>query len=67
MAIVNMAAVQLYCSVLKLTDIVILLVYYTILFGFSLILAATNITFQLFNYFVWLTTTDEDLLPGMHI
>ena len=37
---------------LKLTEIVILWVYYTIPFGFSLIWHFLDITFQLLNYFV---------------
>ena len=52
---------------LKLTEIVILWVYYTIPSGFSLILALLNITFQLLTYFVWLRITDEGPLPEMRI
>ena len=54
-------------SVLKLTEIVILWVHYTIPFGFSLIWHFLDITFQLLNYFVWLRITDEGSLPEMCI
>ena len=48
----------------KLTEIVILWVYYTIPFDFSLIFALLGITFQLL---VWLMITDEGSLPEMRI
>ena len=54
--------------VLKLTEIVILWVYHTIPFGFSLFLALLSIIFQpLLNYFVWLRITDEGLVPEIRI
>ena len=45
--------------VLKLTEIVIVWVYYTTPFGFSLIWQFWDITFQFMNYFVWIRVTDE--------
>ena len=51
----------------KLTEIVILWVYYTIPFCFSLIYHFWDITFQLFNYFVWIRITDEGPVPEMLI
>ena len=53
--------------VIKLTEIAILWVYYTIPFGFSLIWHILGITFQLLNYFVWLRITDEGSVPEMRI
>ena len=50
-----------------MTEIVILWVYYTIPFGFSLIWHFWGITFQLLNYFVWLRITDEGSVPEMRI
>ena len=53
-------------SVLKLTEIVILWVNYTIPFGFCLFLALSGFIFQLLlNYFVWLRITYEDKVPEM--
>ena len=54
-------------SVLKLTDIVILWVYYTIPFGLSLIWHFRVNFFNFWNKFVWLRITDEDSLPEMRI
>ena len=55
-------------SVLKLIEIVIFWVYYTISFGFSFFWALFGNTFQLLlNYFVWLRITDEGLVPEMRI
>ena len=42
-------------------------VYYTIPFGFNLFWHLLVITFQLFNYIVWLRITDEGSLPEMRI
>ena len=52
---------------LKLIEIVILWVYYTIPFGFSLIWHFLVITFQLFRLHVWLRITDEGSIPEMRI
>ena len=52
---------------LKLIKIVILLVYYTIPFGFSLFWHFLVITFQLFILHVWLRITDEGSVPEMRI
>ena len=52
---------------LKLIEIVILWVNYTIPFGFSLFWYFLVITFQLFKLHVWLRITDEGLLPEMRI
>ena len=46
-------------SVLKLIEIVILWVYYTIPFGFSLVLALSGNHFNFWNNFVWLRITDD--------
>ena len=54
-------------SVLKLTEIVILWVYYPIPFGFSSIRHFLGITFQRLTYFVWLRITDEGSVPEMRI
>ena len=54
-------------SVLKLTEIVILLVYYVIPFGFGLIWHFSDITFLLLNYLVWLRITDEGSVSEMRI
>ena len=51
----------------KLTEIVILWVYYTIPFGFSLIWSFLALFFKLFNYFVWPRITDEGSVPEMSI
>ena len=58
-------SVLIFC--LKLIEIVILWVYYTIPFGWSLFLALFGITFQLFNYFVWLRITEEGSASKMRI
>ena len=42
-----------------MTEIVILWVYYTMPFGFSLILHFQAIFFNVWNRFVWLRITDE--------
>ena len=52
---------------LKLIEIVILWVNFTIPFGFSLVRHFLDITFQLFILHVWLRITDEGLLPEMRI
>ena len=54
-------------SVLKLLKIVILWVYYTIPFGFSLVLALLGNRFNFWNNFVWLRINDEGSLPEMRI
>ena len=54
-------------SVLKLIEIVILWVYYTIPFCFSLLLALSGNHFNFWNNFVWLRITDEGSLPEMRI
>ena len=54
-------------SVLKLIEIVILWVYYTIPFGFSFVLALSGNHFNFWNNFVWLRITDEGSLPEMRI
>ena len=54
-------------SELKLIEIVILWVYYTIPYGFSLFWHFWGITFHLFRYFVWLRITDEGSVPEMRI
>ena len=53
------------CS--KLIEIVILWVYYTIPFGFSLLRYFWNIVFPILNYFVWQRITDEGSVPEMRI
>ena len=53
------------CS--KLIEIVILWVYYTIPFGFSLFRYFWDIVFPLLNYFVWQRITDEGSVPEMRI
>ena len=53
--------------VLKLTEIVILWVYYTIPFGFSLIRHFLGISLQRLTYFVRLRITDEGSVPEMRI
>ena len=55
------------CSVLKLIEMVILRVYYTISFGFSLFRHFWASRFNLLKYFVWLRITDESSIPEMHI
>ena len=52
---------------LKLIEIVILWVYYTIPFGFSLIRHFLVITFQLLKLPVWLRITEEGSVPEMRI
>ena len=52
---------------LKLIEIVILLVYYTIHFGFSLFFALFGHFFSIFLIQVWLRITDEDAVPEMRI
>ena len=54
-------------SVLKLIEIVIMWVYYTIPFGFSLFWHFLVITFQHFILHVWLRITDEGSVPEMRI
>ena len=54
-------------SVLKLAEIVIVWVYYTIPFGFTLIWHFRAIIFNVWNHFVWLRITDEGSLPEMRI
>ena len=55
-------------SVLKLAEIVILWVYYTMPFGFTLFLALFRHHFSTFiNIFVWPGITDEGLVPEMRI
>ena len=49
-------------SVLKLAEIVILWVYFTIPFGFSFIGIWASL-FNFLNYFVWLRITDEGSVP----
>ena len=48
-------------------EIVILWVYYTIPFGYSLFWHFWGITFQFRKYFVWLRITDEGLVAEMSI
>ena len=52
---------------LKLIEIVILWVYYTIPFGYSFFRQFLVITFQLFILHVWLRITDECSVPEMRI
>ena len=54
-------------SVLKLVEIVILWVYYTILFGFNLFWHVWEISFQLLTILFWLRITDEGSVPEMRI
>ena len=54
-------------KILKLIEIVILWVYYTIPFGFSLFRYFLVITFQFFILHVWLRITDEGSVPEMRI
>ena len=54
-------------AVLKLIEIVILRVDYTIPFGFSFFRQFWDIIFQLFILHVWLRITDEGSVPGMRI
>ena len=51
----------------KSIEIVILWVHYTIPFGCSLLWHFWGITFQLFNYFVWIRITDEISVPELLI
>ena len=49
-------------------EIVILCVYYSIPFGFSLYLVTFGASLiNFFNYFVWLRITDEGSVPEMRI
>ena len=52
---------------IKLFEIVILWVYYTIPFGFSLFWHVWDISFQLLKLLLWLRTTDEGSVPEMRI
>ena len=54
-------------SVLKLIEIVILWVYYTIPFGFSLFWHFRAIIFNFWIHIVWLRITDDGSLPEMRI
>ena len=55
-------------SVLKLMEIVILWVYYTIPFGFSFFRHFfLALFFNFYNNFLWLRITDEGLVPEMSI
>ena len=54
-------------SVSKLIEIVILWVYYTIPFGFSLFRHFWVTILKFWIYFVWLRITDEGSLPEMRI
>ena len=54
-------------SVLKLIEIVIVWVYYTIPFGFSLFWHFRVNIFNFWNHFVWLRITDEASFPEMRI
>ena len=54
-------------SVLKLTEIIISWVYYTIPNGFSLFRHFSASLINFLNYFVWLRITDEGLVPEMRI
>ena len=54
-------------SVIKLFEIVILWVYYTIPFGFSLFWYVWDISFQLLKLLLWLRTTEEGSVPEMRI
>ena len=52
---------------MKLTEIVILWVYYTVPFGFSLFWHSRVNIFYFWNHFIWRRITDEGLLPEMRI
>ena len=52
---------------LKLIEIVILWVYYTIPFDFSLFRHFWDIIFNVLSYFVWLRITDESSVPENRI
>ena len=54
-------------SEFKLIEIVILSVYYTIPYGFSLFQHFLGITFHLLKYFFWLKITGEGSVPEMCI
>ena len=54
-------------SELELIEIVILWVYNTISYGFSLFWHFLGIAFHLLKYFVWLRITDEGSVPEMRI
>ena len=54
-------------SVLKLLEIVILWVYYTIPFDFTLFMVFRAIIFNFWNHFIWLRITDKGSLPEMRI
>ena len=52
---------------LKLTEIIVLLVYHTISFGFTLFRHFRAIISCFWNHFVWLRITDEGSLPEIRI
>ena len=52
---------------LKLIEIIILWVYYTIPFGLSFFRYFLALFFNFFNYFLWLRITDEGSIPEMRI
>ena len=54
-------------SVLKLFEIVILWVYYTIPFGFSLFWFVHDISYQFLKILFWLRITGEGSIPEMRI
>ena len=59
---------RLICNLfLKLIEIVISWVYYTIPFCFSFFRHFYALFLNFLNYFVWLRITDEVLVPGMRI
>ena len=53
--------------VLKLIEIVILRVYYTIPFGFSFFWHFLALFVNFYNYFLWLRITDEGSISEMRI
>ena len=54
-------------SVLKLIEIVISWVYYTILLAWASFGTFWPLFFNFFNYFLWLSITDEGSVPEMRI
>ena len=61
-------SVLLFCfAVLKLIEIVIFWVYYTIPFGLNFFRHFRALFFNFFNYFLWLRITDEGSIPEMRI
>ena len=52
---------------MKLTEIVILWVYYTVPFGFSLFWHSRVNIFYFWNHFIWRRITNEGLLPEIRI